>query len=82
MKILDDLIIVEVGAELSSRQHLDGYSHHVGVNWDVLIRRKVLPGRDQLLADLKNCSIISKLFVTRAKAIIIIKLFGLVHYLS
>ena len=52
VKILDDLIVAEVGTELSGRQHLDGHGHHVGVNWNVLVRRQVLPSGNQLLADL------------------------------
>ena len=33
MKIFDDVITPEVGAELRCRQHLYGNSHHVGMNW-------------------------------------------------
>ena len=52
MKIFDDVITPEVGAELRCRQHLYGNSHHVGMNWNVLVRRQVLPSGNQLLADL------------------------------
>ena len=54
MKILDDLIVFEVRAELRGRHHLDGHGHHVSVNRNVLVGRQLLPSRHQLLSDLKQ----------------------------